>query len=332
MQSDSNTMTITPPRLISSIAAGFNTAANHIYLIIFPIALDLLLWLGPHLRVKTLFAPLMAQFPALLTDMTTADAANISQAYQEFAKAFFEHFNMLGFLRAYPVGVASLFSGTGPIATPLGSPPIYEIQSPLGFMAIWLALTVIGIIGGGLFFSEIARCSGEEMPSFSLRRVAWQLVQTFLLTAALVVILMIFSIPTMMMLMVLAMFSPGLAQISLFFLSLLLLWLLVPLVFSPHGVFMRKQNVLTSMRTSMKLVRYFLPGTGLFLLVALLIGSGLDILWRVPDETSWITLLGVFGHAFVSTGLLSASFIYYLGGIRWMQESLKQIGTKGIRA
>ncbi len=332
MQSDSNTMTITPPRLISSIAAGFNTAANHIYLILFPIALDLLLWLGPHVRVKALFEPLMAQFPALLTDISAADATNITQTWQEFANLFFEHFNMLSFLRAYPIGITSLFSGTGPIATPLGSAPVYEIRSSLGFLAMWLVLTVIGIILGGLFFSEIARCSNEEIDRFSLRRVAWQLIQIFLLAVALVVILMIFSIPTMMILMVLAMFSPGLAQISLFFLSLLLLWLLVPLVFSPHGVFVRKQNVFISMRTSMQLVRYFLPGTGLFLLMALLIGSGLDILWRVPAETSWMTLIGVFGHAFVTTGLLSASFIYYLGGIRWMQESLKQIGMKGVRS
>ncbi len=331
MQSD-NTMTITPPRLISSLAAGFNTVANHIYLILFPVMLDVLLWLGPHLRVKTLFEPVLSEFPALLTGVTAADAASMVQSWQELGKTFLEHFNMLSLIRTYPIGITSLFSGTGPIYTPLGTPPIYEIKSGLGFLTVWMALNVIGIVGGSLFFSEIARCSEEEPSGFSFQRIIWQLAQIFLLTIALVVILMIFSIPTSMMLMVLTMFSPGLAQISLFFLSLLLLWLLVPLVFAPHGVFIYKQNVLTSMRTSMRLVRYFLPGTGLFLLVALLIGSGLDILWRVPAETSWMILIGVFGHAFITTGLLSASFTYYLGGIRWMQDSLKRISSKGVRA
>ncbi len=332
MQSDSNTITITPPRLISSIAAGFNTVANHIYLILFPVALDLLLWLGPHVRIKALFEPFVAQFPSLLADVNVADKANLIKSWVELWKAFLEHFNMLSLLRVFPVGITSLFSSTGPIATPFGTPPAYEIKSAVGLFGAWLILTAIGIAGGSLFFSEIARWSEEEPVPFSFQRMIWQLVQIFLLAVALVVILMIFSIPTSMMLTVLMMFSPGLAQISLFFLILLLLWLLVPLVFAPHGVFIYKQNVLTSMRTSMQLVRYFLPGTGIFLLVALLLGSGMDILWRVPDETSWMTLVGVLGHAFVSTGLLSASFIYYLGGIRWMKESLKRISSKDVRA
>jgi hypothetical protein len=35
------------------------------------------------------------------------------------------------------------------------------------------------------------------------------------------------------------------------------------------------------------------------------------VLWRIPPADSWLTLLGIFGNAFVSTALLAASFIYY---------------------
>lgn len=332
MQSDTNMMTVTPPRLISSIAAGFNTVANHIYLILFPIALDMLLWFGPHLRVKTLFEPFVNELNMLLAHMTATNTLDLVNAGKEFWTVFLDRFNMFSLLRVYPVGITSLFSSSAPISTPLGDAPVYEMGSLLGFALAWLILVLVGMAGGSLFFSEIARCNGEERQGFSLRRVGWQLVQILLLTIALVIILLVFTIPTSLMLSVLLMFSPGLAQISLFFLSLLLLWLLVPLVFAPHGVFVFRQNVLSSMRTSMQLVRYFLPGTGLFLLVALLIGQGMDIIWRVPNETSWMALVGVFGHAFVTTGLLSASFIYYLGGIRWMQDRLRQISTKGARA
>ncbi len=331
MQSDSKTMTITPPRLISSLAAGFNTVANHVYLILFPITLDLLLWLGPHVRIKALFEPFVAQFPALLAGVNVTDQASLISTWEELWKAFLEHFNLLSLLRVYPIGVPSLFSSTGPIATPLGSSPVIELNSVLGLFAAWLVLTGLGIAGGTLFFSEIARNTEPDRVRFSFRRYTWQFVQILLLAVALVVILIIFSIPTSIMLTVLMMFSPSVAQISLFFLVLLLLWLLVPLVFAPHGIFVYQQNVLTSMRTSMHLVRYFLPGTGIFLLVALLLGSGMDILWRVPAENSWMALVGIFGHAFVSTGLLSASFIYYLGGIRWMKDSLERIGSKNAR-
>ena len=38
-----------------------------------------------------------------------------------------------------------------------------------------------------------------------------------------------------------------------------------------------------------------------------------------------MTLVGIGGHAFITTGLLAASFIYYQGGMRWMQENLKKM-------
>ena len=44
-----------PPRLIPSLGAGFNAIANNVTLIILPILVDLILWLGPRLRVRDLF-------------------------------------------------------------------------------------------------------------------------------------------------------------------------------------------------------------------------------------------------------------------------------------
>ena len=63
-----------------------------------------------------------------------------------------------------------------------------------------------------------------------------------------------------------------------------------------------------------------LPSTGLFILSILLIAQGMDIVWRFPDASSWLTLVGIFGHAFVSTGLLAASFFYYKDAVQWISE------------
>jgi len=43
-----------PPGIIGSLRAGFDTITAHITAIIFPITLDLLLWLGPHISVNQL--------------------------------------------------------------------------------------------------------------------------------------------------------------------------------------------------------------------------------------------------------------------------------------
>src|SRR5664279_2692071 len=68
MDAKPETVNAAPPRLIGSVVAGFNTITSHIYLILFPMVLDLLLWFGPHLRVKTLMEPAIGNFITWLTE------------------------------------------------------------------------------------------------------------------------------------------------------------------------------------------------------------------------------------------------------------------------
>ena len=68
MPSVKNDVKYDPPRMIPSIVGGFNAVASHIYIILFPMCLDLLLWLGPLVRVKNYFLPLLVE------------AANVSSA------------------------------------------------------------------------------------------------------------------------------------------------------------------------------------------------------------------------------------------------------------
>ena len=78
----------------------------------------------------------------------------------------------------------------------------------------------------------------------------------------------------------------------------------------------------------MVMTRMTLPTTSLFFLSILAISEGLNILWRVPPENSWLTLIGVGGHAFITTALLAASFIYYRDADLWTQEALRVIKSR----
>jgi hypothetical protein len=71
-----------------------------------------------------------------------------------------------------------------------------------------------------------------------------------------------------------------------------------------------------------------LPTTSLFVLAVLVTSEGLDYLWRVPPETSWLTLVGVSGHAFITSALLAASFFYYRDADLWTQETLRMIKSQ----
>jgi hypothetical protein len=147
--------------------------------------------------------------------------------------------------------------------------------------------------------------------------------QTLVLTVVLVIGLGILMIPASLMLTVFSLISPAVAQIVLLVATFFSLWWLLPLVFSPHGIFAFGQNAITSLITSNRLVRKYMPGTGMFLVILIVLSEGLDVVWRFAPPESWMMLIGIAGHAFVTTALVAASFIYYQGGMRWMQENLR---------
>ncbi len=76
------------------------------------------------------------------------------------------------------------------------------------------------------------------------------------------------------------------------------------------------------------MTRMTLPTTALFLLSIVAISEGLNILWRVPPDNSWLTLIGVSGHAFVASALLAASFIYYRDADTYTQKTLQIIKAR----
>jgi hypothetical protein len=113
--------------------------------------------------------------------------------------------------------------------------------------------------------------------------------------------------------------SPLLAQGLLLVVGLLSMWLVVPAFFTPHGIFMQQQNVFKSIHTSLRMARFTLPTSSLFVLSVILIAYGLNFLWNIPTSDSWMVLVGITGHAFITTSLLAASFIYFQDMQAWLQ-------------
>jgi ABC-type polysaccharide/polyol phosphate export permease len=122
----------------------------------------------------------------------------------------------------------------------------------------------------------------------------------------------------------------SLGQFALFLYAGLLIWIFFPLVFTPHGIVADKQNLLMSIRKSVNLTRLTLPKTGLLIAIILILSQGLDILWRIPEEKTWLTVLGIIGHAFVATSLLAATFIYYRDADRWVQQVVQQLKLSSV--
>lgn len=309
------------PNLIGAIRSGFDAIANHILLILFPIALDLFLWIGPRLRLTELIRSISDQFFRVYTlqEPGMGDLiAPIRAAWTEIA----QQFNLLGALRSYPVGVTSLIVSQAPSETPIGLPPSWEINSLGNAFIVWLIISILGIVLGTLYFTVVAQAatSGEVSWREAVTLWPWASLQMFYLALLLALIILFVSIPGSFILSLVALGGLSFGQCILLMYIGFIIWFFLPLVFSPHGIVLNRNNIIKSIKVSVNLLRKTLPTTLLFILAIFLLSKGLDILWRVPSETSWLLLIGILGHAFITTSLLASSFVYYRDALNWIQE------------
>ena len=307
---------------MACLLAGFDAITRSVSLILFPVALDLLLWLGPHLNIGRIVNEYWQQMAAL-SGSGSAGSAEFLQSNQELWNYFGENMNLLSLLRAYPVGIPSLMASRLPTSLPGGGAPLtLYLPSMVELVGMSLILTVIGLMIGSLYYQGVSEAALSKQVDWVsiLKRWPRSSVQVILLALLWVVLLIAVSIPASCIISALVMTSPALSRIALLLFLAGMMWLIFPLLLSAHGIFTYGNTMLLSVRKSLTLTRMTLPSTGLLFLAVLTISQGMDILWRVPAENSWFTLVGILGHAFITTGLLAATFVYYRNADRWVQR------------
>ena len=322
-----------PPGVIASLQAGYNVVSSRVVLIVLPVLLDVFLWLGPRLSVGKWYSALLSDSINLLKQngFPTQDLAVFTKNVPILVDLM-EKLNWLGWLRTLPIGIPALMlelPNKLPVSTPLGIQSVIQLPSFIVVMGLILLLTFAGWLGGGLYFQIVARASlGEAEAGIGLIRAV---VQTILLSVIWGIGSIVVILPLFLVLTVLAAINPLLPQVAFFIILFFMFWLVVPLFFTPHGIFVRKQNAIISIMSSLRMSRFTLPTSSMFVLSVFLLSRGLGYLWKVPTSDSWFMLIGIAGHAFISTTLLAASFVYYRDMNDWLQnvyERFQQMSSK----
>jgi hypothetical protein len=306
-----------PPGIIGSLRAGFDVIAGHIAVILMPLGLDLLLWLGPRLSLNQIVQPFLAQAAGLAADsgLQPADVKSALDMYRQF----FQHFNLLSTMRTFPIGVFSLMSGRMPAASPLGTPITFQVGSAVNVLGLLLVLTICGWMIGALYFQWIAALVGAQPAADGLAAAGRAMIQALLYSVVCAALAWTLGVPLMVFLYLLFAINTLLGEAAVLFLAFVGLWLVVPLFFTPHGIFVRRQNAIASFLGSFRLARFALPSSSLFVLSVFMLGIGLNYLWSIPASDSWLALVGILGHAFITSALLASSFIYYQDMSSWLQ-------------
>jgi len=320
-----------PLGVIASITSGFETVNARLELILLPLALDLFLWFGPHLSIKPmvdrsldLMRTLMAQDPNSLKNFEV-----VRQGLATFGTEF-NLFSMISQPLGLPLGLPSLMAGRSPIVIPGGAPTIWLIDSPLEFILLFGAFGLVGLFLSALYFGGLAQQVRESKRD--LRQLLQHVWGDWARLTALAVIgliaLFFLSLPILVLSTVAALLNPIAGSIVSVLSWTVVVWIILYTGFTPHGIILQRRSLFGALWDSLRLVQWSLPSTASLYILLVVISVGLSAVWNIPEPNSWYLLIGLVGHALVSTALVASTFVYYRDRYRWWTEMRQALLTK----
>ena len=310
-----------PPNVLKSIRNGFDAITKHLILLLFPVGLDLVLWFAPHLQLKSLIEGLILEMNEV-SALLPADFGDVMEAGQEIWQLAAERVNLFLVLRSLPVGIFSLLTSILPVKNPLGNPIFWNVPTMSGAIIFSLLIFLVGLAFGGIYFSGVRQAALFDQLKWRTVLREWPRVslQSLLLSLMWLILFLAIMVIGSCAATGITFFSVSLGQIVIILFGIVSFWLIFPLFFSPHGIYSQGQKAWKSLLTSVRLTNLTFVKTSLFIMIALLVNQGLNMVWQIPPEESWLMAISIIGHAFVTTGMLAASFVYYQDMVRWAEE------------
>ena len=317
-------------------------------LIAIPLLLDLFLWLGPRLSIE----PVLVRAGELLTTALAAEGTGIEVSQIQWVRLWLdqmmEQFNLFVALQPGPViGVPSLMSSPtllieeGGASWPLPyARPEIVVSSALAALGWSLGLAALGLGLNAIYVRAVGIAVIDDLaypvdgPDGWI--AVWQRIGGFVLSLILLFI-PIGGIAGFLVALV-GLISGYIAQVLLMTLISFAFFLLFHLLFVVPGLVQLRRQALPAIRESILLTQgNILSVAGLILLI-LVVSDGLNVVWRLPEPSSWTMAVGIIGHAFVSAALTATLFVFYherLGLLKMIknlyqkrQKEIKEIGAQ----
>ncbi len=311
------------PSIIQAMLSGFNTIAYKPYLILLPILLDLFLWFGPAWRVDEFFSPIV-QGLSKLSGMDNLGYAEIIESTQEYWHQIISQFNLATSLRTLPIGVPSLMVSKQPFLNPIGRPLVFSLRSNFQVLGFSIIFLLIGYLLGSIYYRTI---SGQVLLSTNkddFRSHLKVFSQIILMPILLLLILLLLSIPLAIIFTLITLISPSIGQFVLIAAGVFILWAIMPLLFTPHCIFLYKQNLISAMMTSISVVRTSMGQTSMFIILSFVLMQGMDYLWLSPSVDNWFLIVGILGHAFIVSAVIASSFHFFIDATKFTQSILNK--------
>ena len=309
------------PKVFQAIKAGFESLSSYVWLLLFPIALDLFYLFGKRLLISDQINSFLSSF--IPPEGMTAEFLATWEDLKLLLTETINNFSLTSFLRTFPIGIPSLFSNRNFSVSPLGEYSTAQVSASGTFLTI-LGFSVIGFLLGILYLYAIRKSTRINQTKDTWNSFSKQLLSLILIPLVLIVIALVIFVPALIIISVLTVMIPLLGSIVTFLFSFIILSASLPLIFTAHEILLYGTSFTDAIKESIKVVRPTNMKTSTFLFLVFLVSYFTNFLWQIPEDGSYMLLVSVLGHAVVSTILWIASFHFYEDARICVHRSLEE--------
>lgn len=308
------------PKVFNAIKAGYDTLSTHVYLLLFPIVLDVFFLFGKRLLIANQIERIISGIT--LPSSTSTEVLNSWEELTTSLLVSFKNFSLTAFLRSFPIGIPSLLAYRPLEVNPLGAFSATQVESYGSTILYILGFSLIGFLLGSLFLSVIRYSVQNKASAPAREQLPHQLLSLFSLPVAVLLLSVFILTPALFLISIINSILPILGSLGYFLLSLGLISAAIPLFFTAHEILLTGNNFMTAVKDSIRTVRPTNGKTSIFLMLAFLATYATNFLWQIPKENSWMLIISILGHALVTTIFIVASFHFYIDARKCVRESL----------
>ncbi len=317
-----------PIGFFPSVWKAIEYVNGHPGVLVLPVLLDGFLWFGPHISIGALLAP-------VIHSMTNAALANPANAAMiDAMKQAADKFNLFSLLAFIPLLPPSVMSGSLADQTPLGSPIVLPISNWMLVIPLAAGLIVISLLIGSayLVWAGGATQNAAWPLKDALGRWARTVLVIGLLCAAFFILVLVFAIPILFLVSLVALAAPGIGAVLLqmvFFLGGgFLFWVVLFFMFSMHGTVLYRDSVPAAVWNSINTSRWMYPVSIWIPMLLVLLNFLASTIWSLAPLDSWAGAVGVLGNAYTGSVVVVASMAYYIDKRRWIDEMRTYLQTR----
>ena len=293
--------------VIDSLSAGFGVVNQRPWLILLPVLLDLFFLFGPRVSVAPIVGRVLAQ-PGVERAFAARGDTSLELTRQQVLSAAGD-FNLLSLLSPGVGSVPSIVPLLG-----LGTGQLTLIESAGTALVMTLAALVLGALMGSLFRAMIAQQISEgqlhalRVPGEAV--AAWLRLLGFALLVLSVGMVVVLGLALLTAL--LTIFAGPLGAFSTALVVTMILWAQLYLFFAQDAIFISRVGPFAAIRRSAAVFRANTWATiGIAALITIILLGMAQVWVMLAARASWGLALGIVGNAYVASGLVAASMLFY---------------------